>query len=48
MQFLKKVFAHSPGHYIAAVILAVAAGAFRFLTLPPALFGMRPFPCRAG
>lgn len=34
MQFLKKVFAHSPGHYIATVILAVAAGAFRFLTLP--------------
>lgn len=34
MYFLKKIFVHSPGHYIAALILAVAVGAFRFSTLP--------------
>lgn len=33
MQFLKKTFIHSPGHYIAALILAVMVGAFRFATL---------------
>lgn len=34
MYSLKKLFIHSPGHYIAAVILAVAVGAFRYSTLP--------------
>jgi len=33
MDFLRKVFLHSPGHYIAAVILAVAMGVFRYSTL---------------
>lgn len=34
MYSLKKLFFQSPGHYIAALILAVAVGAFRFSTLP--------------
>ena len=34
MYSLKKFLFHSPGHYIAALILAAAVGAFRFSTLP--------------
>lgn len=34
MYSLKKIFFHSAGHYIAAVVLAVAMGAFRYYTLP--------------
>lgn len=33
MYYLRKIFLHSPGHYIAALILAVAAGVFRYCGL---------------
>ena len=34
MYKLKKFFLQSPGHYIAALILTVAVGAFRYFALP--------------
>lgn len=34
MHSLKKLFFHSPAHYIAAVIISVAVMIFRFFTLP--------------
>lgn len=34
MYSLKKALFQSPGHYLAALILAVAVGAFRYSTLP--------------
>ncbi len=34
MELLKKIFIHSLGHYIAALILAVGMGLFRVITLP--------------
>ena len=34
MYFLRKIFLHSPGHYLAALIVAIAMGIFRFVTLP--------------
>ena len=34
MHALKKFFVHSPGHYIASVILTAAVGVFRYFTLP--------------
>lgn len=34
MHALKKFLVHSPGHYIASVILTAAVGVFRYFTLP--------------
>ena len=34
MDSLKKIFLQSPGHYAAALIVAVLAGVFRYATLP--------------
>ena len=34
MDFLRKIFVHSPVHYIAAFLVAVAAAVYRFVTLP--------------
>ena len=34
MYSLRKIFFHSPGHYIVALVIAVAVGLFRFSTLP--------------
>ena len=34
MHTLRKFFFRSPGHYIVALILTAAVGAFRFFTLP--------------
>ena len=33
MDYFRKVFLHSPGHYIAALIVAVVVGVYRFATL---------------
>lgn len=35
MHYLRKIFLHSPGHYVAAVIMAVAVGVFRYCALSP-------------
>lgn len=37
MYSLKKFFCNFPGHYLAACILAVAVGLFRYFTLPEGL-----------
>lgn len=42
MHALRKFFLHSPGHYIAAVVLAVAMIVFRMLMLPEDV-GLRLF-----
>ena len=34
MHSLRKIFCHSPGHYIGAGVLTVALGLFRYFTLP--------------
>lgn len=40
MESLRKALFHSPGHYIVALVIAVAVGLFRFSTLPE---GMSPW-----